>query len=108
VTACAASWIAVDRSTPVTVQQPTARISHVSERHVGLAAARVLEARRRRGVTPCALVRRSAWEQGLVQADRELGIDALELPFAGHAWLDALDPDIELADLRHSAPTTLP
>jgi hypothetical protein len=43
-----------------------------------------------------------------VQADRELGIDALELPFAGHAWLDALDPDIELADLRHSAPTTLP
>jgi hypothetical protein len=44
---------------------------------------------------------RSAWEQRLAQADRELGIEGLELPFAGHAWLDALDPDTELADLRH-------
>jgi hypothetical protein len=51
---------------------------------------------------------RSAWEQGVAQAERELGIDRLELPFAGHAWLDALDPGTELADLRHSAPSTLP
>lgn len=43
---------------------------------------------------------RSTWEEGLARADRELGIDGLELPFAGHAWLDPLDPNTELADLH--------
>jgi hypothetical protein len=47
---------------------------------------------------------RSEWEQGLEQAVRELGVDGLELPFAGHAWLKALDPDVELAELRHDPP----
>jgi hypothetical protein len=40
------------------------------------------------------------WKEGLARADRELGVDMLELPFVGHAWLDALDPDTELAGLR--------
>lgn len=34
---------------------------------------------------------RAAWEEGLEQAEHELGIAGLELPFAGHAYLEALD-----------------
>jgi len=34
---------------------------------------------------------RAAWEEGVGQAKRELGIAGLELPFAGHAYLEALD-----------------
>ena len=50
---------------------------------------------------------RSAWEQGVAQAERELGIDRLELPFAGHAWLDALDPGTELPPSQRSEHTAL-
>lgn len=49
---------------------------------------------------------RSAWEQGLARAERELGIEGLELPFAGHAWLDALDPETELANLLPAESST--
>ena len=41
---------------------------------------------------------RAAWEEGLEQAKRELGIAEVKLPFAGHAYLDALDPEIVLGD----------
>jgi hypothetical protein len=34
---------------------------------------------------------KAAWDKGLEQAARELGIDFLEIPFAGHAYLPALD-----------------
>jgi hypothetical protein len=43
---------------------------------------------------------RIAWEDGLEEAERALGIDGLELPFAGHAFLDAIDPEVELAEFR--------
>jgi hypothetical protein len=41
---------------------------------------------------------RAAWDEGLAEAERELGLEGLELPFAGHAFLEALDPEVELAD----------
>jgi hypothetical protein len=47
---------------------------------------------------------RAAWEQGLEKADRELGIDELDAPFAGHAFLAALDPDHELASENSRQP----
>jgi hypothetical protein len=47
---------------------------------------------------------RVEWEQALEKGDRELGIDAIKIPFAGHAFLDALDPERELAQLRSRAP----
>ena len=46
---------------------------------------------------------RTRWTKALETADRELGIDGLELPFTGHACLDALDPERELAELRPPA-----
>jgi hypothetical protein len=47
---------------------------------------------------------RADWEAGLEKAERELGIDQLELPFVGHVFLEALDPERELAGLRRQAP----
>jgi hypothetical protein len=43
---------------------------------------------------------RAVWEDGLEQAERELGIDGIDLPYAGHVFLEALDPEQELADLQ--------
>jgi hypothetical protein len=40
---------------------------------------------------------RLEWERGIADAERALGIDQLVLPFAGHAFLPALDPNVELA-----------
>ena len=40
---------------------------------------------------------RKQWEAGLELAEKDLGIESIELPFAGHAFLDALDPAQELA-----------
>jgi hypothetical protein len=48
--------------------------------------------------------RRAAWEKGLEQAELELGINAVELSFAGHAFLKALDPEVELADVHSRSP----
>jgi hypothetical protein len=47
---------------------------------------------------------RDVWEKGLEKAERELGIDGLDLAFAGHAFLDALNPEQVLANLRGCAP----
>lgn len=46
---------------------------------------------------------RPEWERGIADAERALGIDHLALPFAGHAFLPALDPNAELAGDRPSA-----
>jgi hypothetical protein len=35
---------------------------------------------------------RATWEAGLDEADRRLGIDGIDIPCAGHAFLEALDP----------------
>ena len=43
---------------------------------------------------------RSDWDEALKKADRELGIEGRNFPFAGHAFLDALDPNAELAESR--------
>ena len=40
------------------------------------------------------------WKQALIAAEQKLGINAIEIPFVGHAFLPALDPDEVLADLR--------
>lgn len=46
---------------------------------------------------------RDAWERALSHADRELGIGRRDLPFAGHAYLAALDANTELREPeRHS------
>jgi len=43
---------------------------------------------------------RAAWEKALTRAERELGIDDVIIPYAGHALLPALDPEVELAGLK--------
>ena len=43
---------------------------------------------------------RASWEEGLHAAEEELGIAGIEIPFAGHAFLEALDPERELQELR--------
>jgi hypothetical protein len=47
---------------------------------------------------------RTQWEQAIERADRELGIDEVDLEQAGHAFLDALDPKEVLADLSGQPP----
>lgn len=43
---------------------------------------------------------RAAWHEGLARAERELGISGLNIPFAGNALLESLDPEVELSDTR--------
>jgi hypothetical protein len=43
---------------------------------------------------------RAEWERALATAERQLGIDDIAIPFVGHAFLPALDPEQVLADLR--------
>src|SRR5205823_6168169 len=40
---------------------------------------------------------REEWEQALSAAESRLGIEAADLPYAGHAYLPALDPNAVLA-----------
>ena len=34
----------------------------------------------------------ATWEAAIVKAEQELGIDKASLPFAGHVYVNALDP----------------
>lgn len=43
---------------------------------------------------------RAEWQRALRIADQQLGIDSIDIPFAGHAFLPALNPEDVLADLR--------
>lgn len=43
---------------------------------------------------------RETWEVALKRANLDLGIGGVEIPFVGHAFLDALDPERELDDER--------
>ena len=42
------------------------------------------------------------WTKTIEQANRELGIDGVDIPFAGHAFPVALDPNVVLPDLRNA------
>jgi hypothetical protein len=41
-----------------------------------------------------------AWRRAIATADQQLGLDDVELPYVGHAFLSALDPEHVLANLR--------
>jgi hypothetical protein len=40
---------------------------------------------------------RAEWDDAIIAAEEQLGIEHLQLEWAGHAYLDALDPVVELA-----------